>query len=773
MRRAETGSSQAGMLPPPTFTPIPSNLAFGPPTDISMGWDGTLWAIDATGAPHIFDPINNAWQPHGDGIDAAAWVGTTYYFFRGSQVAMAPYYKDTGTPQSIATLFPLLPDSFKLGVTAAANIGGKLYLFKGGWYLPVDGSAPRAKLTDLKDWPQTPSWVDGVIDATSSDGGTVCNLIRGGEYITVDFAVKAVTSSPAPIGSFPAWQGHLPADWAASGFDAAFTQSLNNTTVYTFFKGSAMVEFNPSDSGIAAQKYLGARYWTWPATWHPVLNHAPSGRMGNLWCATKSGRVLQHDGDTWNVTPGVGPSAAVGQDGIVFVIGTDGGLFRWNGTQFNPQGNLHPLVQVSVGDGNHIWVRDGSNAVHRYQGNNTFAQVDLGADVPNPTHIAANHDGTVWHCNSSNANLFRLISESTNPSDTITVKGGVVTSVQKVASTGFGAAHCLVTQNGQPQLYRYDSPYVFKTSETYKVAVSTTGSFAQGLGNLYFVQFVSQQTMPDELAVRIVALDAHTGREVASYAPSGTTSQYSDVIFDPVNELVYVGRAPFVDPFADNSTPGQIIALDARTLAMKWTFTTPGGIDATPALNGTTLCFGDRTGVVYCLDTKQALAAVAQNQPIPTRWTFPIRPHGPTLRVSTLLFAGDQLIATMWDLSDPAEGMLITVSIRLSDGNSTGLDMPSTTASQYEIDHRALLQPPSLGQLIFPGFSTPSRALFVWAATKVVAFNLDNHQQHQQIEFPLPSGYIATCLTYDDGTRVGSALSKPDASRTRLWFGDN
>ena len=84
-------------------------------------------------------------------------VGTTYYFFRGSQVVTAEYYQKTGTPQPIAVLFPLLPDSFKLGVTAAVNIGGTLYLVKGGWYLPADGSAPRAKLTDLKGWPKTPS----------------------------------------------------------------------------------------------------------------------------------------------------------------------------------------------------------------------------------------------------------------------------------------------------------------------------------------------------------------------------------------------------------------------------------------------------------------------------------------------------------------------------------------------------------------------------------------------------------------------------------------
>ena len=771
-RKPETGPPGAGMPAQPTFTPLPSELSFGPPTDISMGWDGTLWAIDASGAPHLYGPTQNTWQPHGDGIDAAAWVGTTYYFFRGSQVVTAEYYQKTGAPQPIATLFPRLPDSFKLGVTAAANIGGTLYLVKGGWYLPADGSAPRAKLTDLKDWPKTPNWVDGVIDATSFDGGTVCKLIRGGEYITVDFTAKAVISSPAPIGSITAWQGHLPADWAASGFDAAFTQSLNNTTVYTFFKGSATLEFRPSDSGMAGQTYLGARYPNWPATWHPVLNHAPSGRMGRLWCATTSGGVLSHDGGAWSekLPASHVVSVSSGQDGATYAA-TASSLQRLDtGGPAIPATGL-TVGQISVGDANHVWVRGTDNAVHRYDASNGLTSVNLGADVPNPTHIAANNDGTLWHCNSSHANLFRLISESTDPSDTITVKGGVVTSVQKVASTGFGAAHCLVTQNGQAQLYRYDSPYVFKTSETYKVALSTTGSFAQGLGNLYFVQFVSEVGQ-DQLTVRIVALDAHTGREVASYAPSGTTSQYSEVVFDAVNELVYVGRAPFA--YKDSSTPGQIIALDARTLAMKWTFTTPGGIDATPALSGTTLCFGDRTGVVYCLDTKQALAAAAKNQPIQTRWTCQIDPTTTNHRVSTPLFAGDQLIASMWELDyDPNLGLVTTWSISLSDGSSAGMMMPPTTPLMKEIEPRLLLQPASLGQLIFPGFTTPSRALFLCAATKVVAFNLDNQDQNQLIEFPLPGGHIATCLIYDDGTRVGSSLSKPDPSSTRLWFGDN
>src|SRR5438552_3533121 len=73
-------------VPQPTFNPIASNTTFGPLTDISMGWDGTLWGIDAEGAPHIYDPVNNLWAQHGDSIDAAAFASIpgheTIYVFQ-------------------------------------------------------------------------------------------------------------------------------------------------------------------------------------------------------------------------------------------------------------------------------------------------------------------------------------------------------------------------------------------------------------------------------------------------------------------------------------------------------------------------------------------------------------------------------------------------------------------------------------------------------------------------------------------------------------------
>src|SRR5215470_828170 len=43
------------------FNPINSTLTFGAPVDVAAGWDGTLWATDGSGAPHIYDPLADSW----------------------------------------------------------------------------------------------------------------------------------------------------------------------------------------------------------------------------------------------------------------------------------------------------------------------------------------------------------------------------------------------------------------------------------------------------------------------------------------------------------------------------------------------------------------------------------------------------------------------------------------------------------------------------------------------------------------------------------------
>ena len=316
------------------------------------------------------------------------------------------------------------------------------------------------------------------------------------------------------------------------------------------------------------------------------------------------------------------------------------------------------MTKVAVGDDDHVFALGNDSSVQRLvwsPDGYSYTPVDLGAGVPNPTHMAANADGTLWHCNSTNANTFRLISESTKPLGSITLSDKV-TSVQKVASTGFGAAHCLVKENGQTQLYRYDSPYLFKTAGDCPIlgngsdGIITTGStFAQGLGNLYGTQFVESQ-FDFTIKVRFVALDAHTGREVASKLVPFAPHQYTGLVFDPINELIYVGTAPLAGS-PDQTASAQLVALDARTLAVTWRFFTTGGVDAAPALSGTQLCFGDRTGTLYMIDTRAALAAAKQSKAITAEWTWAV-PTGPadTHRIASPVIAGDKVYAVAWDL---------------------------------------------------------------------------------------------------------------------------
>lgn len=642
------GGLRLGGFQQPSFTAIPSSLLFGPTDDIAMGWDGTLWAIDTSGAPHLFDPGTQQWNPYGAGVDAACQMGSTVYWFRQGQYATAEAGGSMSPPQSVATNWPLLPDSFKLGVNGAANVNGVLYVFSGGCYVAADGSVPRAVLTDLANWPQTQNWAPGVIDAVYSDGSDHVSVFRGVEYITVDLPSKTVTTAPALIANYPGWQNRIPLDWAATGIDAAFLQG--NATVIC--KGPALVTFSPSSSDVPAPEYIAAANTDWPAPWHPRLQHAPSGRMGNLWVATRDGGVLMHDGEQWNARRGAVPAASVsvGADGSAFLCASASPILsQWNAASGQWQTVVTAssnLQQVAVGDAARVWVRDCDNNVHSLDATHrTLNPVPL---VGTPTHIAANSDGTLWHC-TDDTNAYRFISEGNAASAAIQIDPGVVASVEKVSSTAFGTAHCLARRNdGSTSVYRYDSPYVFKTSQCYYASWRGSNQIAQGLGNLYIVSL--DTTIPSSV---VVALDAHTGLEVARAQPYGGDVIYRGVAFDPLNELVYATVSPLNDSSAH---AGALIALDARTLEQKWSFSTAGGADSAPVLSGRSLCVGDRTNTIYMFDTRMALAQGLRGQtPTPTwQWAVPssaVWSNTPNQRVAAPLLANGRVYAAVWYFS--------------------------------------------------------------------------------------------------------------------------
>jgi hypothetical protein len=768
---AATEQPHAPAIPQPTFNPISSNTTFGALTDISMGWDGTLWGIDGQGAPHIYDEINKVWAPHGDGIDAALGAldssGTTYVFKGNQVIQINAATMQAGAPQTIDSLWPNLPDSFKLGVVGASwtSLGSALVLYNGGRFVATDGSIPSTKLTDLPGWPQTPNWKDGVIDGviTIATGLNEAYLIRNGEMLYINPVNKTVLDAPRPLQLD--WWGDpdvLPASWVTS-LNAA---TRINGSVDWFFSGTSVAPLIPFSSSGQIQ-YIGAAITNWPATWHPVLAHAPNGRDGNLWCATTAAQnkvVVRHNGDAWASLSQPADHVGVGEDNTVMLASANQ-LWKFNGATFDAVSPASNLIQVSLGNANAVFARDSAGNVYSFDG--STGTLTKNTAVGAVSHIATTSDGSLWHAKPANAgpdaaNMHRLIVGAGAPTESITVKQSLVSAVTKVAGTGFGAAHCLAQDTqGVVQAYRYDSPYLFKTAKRYVAGCSRV---ERGLGMLYIIDtaYVGTDTDP-EFDTSVVALDAHTGAEIARTAPIKTPLGYGQPVFDPIQEVIYVATSIGAGDDYDNTTQGQLIALDARTLAVKWSFTAPTGIDAEPGVNGKNLIISDRAGTIYMFDTAQALQNPGAVTP---RWTVSAAGGGTqTHRVSAPAFVGDQFYVAVWDANGvDSDGNFFAsiawASYKTSSGTSTGRGA-LRSANVFMLSTH--LFAPVLGQLnVTPNAAeTLAPAIFYNCDDTVVAVSIDSNPVTRSFSMPAVSIYAQT---------ISSGFAY-DNDANNLWFG--
>ena len=744
-------------LPQPTFTQINSDTTFGSLTDISMGWDGTLWGIDAQGAPHIYDELNNVWEPHGDGIDAAMQDGDLLYFFKDNMFVTASQQAllQTSAPQTIASKWPTLPDSFKTKVVGAANWDGtRLILFNGGRYVSTDGSIPATTLTSLTGWPTSDIWADGVIDAVyATPLNTPIVLLRGNQYLAIDPVAKKVTTPPTPLSATYLFSHYLPADWVSEGFDAMTVAGIYSIT----FKGNSVVIYNNAYSDINPPNYIPSRFKGWPLQWHPVLQHAPSGRDGNLWSVlpqSLGGWVLQHNGEAWTQLPNQADHAGVGQDNSI-MIASAGKLWTVKanssntGFDVNPVSQANNLIQVSLGNANAVFARDSSNNVYRFDP--TAGSLTPNTAVGAVAHIATTNDGTLWHAKQpADGNLYRFLNSTNAVQAGIPVKAGIVSTVNKVAATGFGAAHCLTQQNGQTQAYRYDSPYIFKTSAAY---TSSSSNVSQGLGRLYITD-VQINILQASQVQWIVAIDAHTGQELSRSAPLAQPEPtYGTPTFDPVNDLVYVGTQKNYEPTDpyDRTTPGTILALDARDLTkVVWSFTTAALIDAAPVVNGTTLLFGDRSGALYAFDTRATAASPAQPQP---KWVWQIGTHIDSTAVYNIappLVSNGQMTAAVWTIGTWANPSYVLWSAvcQVADGtDQTTKQLYTPTATSSLRENQSLLTTPVMVKKVSPDLSQPSvNSVFFNGGDAIITVN----PVSGQAKFNLQTGAVVNAgLTLD------------------------
>ena len=146
--------------------------------------------------------------------------------------------------------------------------------------------------------------------------------------------------------------------------------------------------------------------------------------------------------------------------------------------------------------------------------------------------------------------------------------------MQKVASTGYGRGWVLTGQGDHPQLYAYESPYLFKTGPSY--ILNGSGVLAAGAGAVYLstVTDAGQATETGHL----MALDALTGQERWRRDVPGTT--FTLPVYDPALQMVYIA-----------GTDGHVSALDVHTGATTWNYQVgtaadPVVVDAPPALDG-------------------------------------------------------------------------------------------------------------------------------------------------------------------------------------------
>ena len=214
-----------------------------------------------------------------------------------------------------------------------------------------------------------------------------------------------------------------------------------------------------------------------------------------------------------------------------------------------------------------------------------------------------------------------------------------------------------------------------------------------------------------------------------------------------------------VDDWQDfnQTTPGQLIALDARTLASEVDVPRHAGIDAMPALSGTQLCFGDRHGIstslIHAPPWPAAQEAADRSMDVGCRSLRPrliACPHrslpmgdqcgrlGPRshMRRPCPTVSSWALLQSRWHTS---------IALRL-----VVLQREATTCGQY-------LHWSAAGRANSITFRNCSVREWHDCGLRSSLVNPGPNDLNTFTQFPLPSGNIFTGFTYDDGTRVAMA----------------
>jgi hypothetical protein len=521
-QQAGVSTGGAGVsLPAGTFNPVPATLPGGrAPADISHTWDGVLHAIDDQGAPHVYDRVQQAWNPVGTGIDAAARVGGTIYHFRGPEYVTSQVGANQISAPVLIAQGPAaegwqkLPRSFQQGVCGAASLGGELYLFAHGRYVCLGQPEQVFALADLRGWPTAPEWAGGVIDGTFSFGGDQVMVFRGGQWVTFSISAREVlVASPIPLTEFGAFGQAIAVDpeVLGPGFRGGFTlqDGAPAAVPLTLYSGpDVVVGANSTNNTPVTVVYPPAVYHGWPDSWNPQLAHAFTGTSGALWSATKAGQLVSLEADGFHSNAQQASQVSAGRDGSVFYLDRAGtSVYALDNPAAPVYTSPEPVKQLSHGRAAEVWaLGENGNAVRITTpgpGAEPATQAVFQAQA-----ISANADGSVWHIGPGGQPA--RYTDTTGASETFpgAPAAGLVGS--NSAGHGYVASGAAAGAPDALALYEYTSPFVFKTVGM--PAVLHYGSVIHGGGRVFYLT-------GDEASSTVIACDYESG-EVAWAQPS-------------------------------------------------------------------------------------------------------------------------------------------------------------------------------------------------------------------------------------------------------------
>ena len=474
----------------------------------------------------------------------------------------------------------------------------------------------------------------------------------------------------------------------------------------------------------------------------------PAGRISGLWCATvRRGSIVNFDGTTWTQQPGDALSVAAGKDGSVFAVGNSNQqqLSQWNGTAFTPgRQDSSNLSQVSVGE------------------------AESGLDPGQQQHRQPTEPGSAPGSRRCTARLrcahgrqLTTARSGAVPGTPHRRSGWLRTSSSRLPrsprltpsrkSPAPGSAPRTVSSADAGQLYRYDSPYVFRTPDTYNF---TTGqAIEQGLGSLFFlVQSHEDETGQPAPTYQVVAMDAHTGVELSRSAVAPPNVRYTAPAFDALHEQVIVGLT--TNAYASGPQQGQLLGLDARNLStVLWSITLPNYTNnptaaspqgpmplgpGRPTLLGTQLCVSDNNSTLVMYNTGSS--------PTPSTptyvWTysFPISAGLVTILPPPVLANGN--VYGVWWIFQPGYGYMEPwlCSLNAATGAGSGNGLPTGPGGYYyDNDPRSspvwasaspsmAENPPLLAAVPVASTNPPGQThqmLFINGGTRVWGYDID------------------------------------------------